>query len=1341
MRIRTKSFAFCSILFCFILSLLSCSFDVPDIKNDEPVKEYFEHWTSTCQVGKLEYSTEHVTMGGVENLSAVNEVEINLYTINPQQLRLLCKEGQNGFCLQTEDGFVVSGADYRECMVDPSHIKINARLDDAHEGKMWTLSGCLWPENRTEFSLEDLRGQSPELFYSANFRQNTPPDNVKDLKVVKEPLDGKNAYLYFKLPDTQNLNRNTGSTYDVNYYLREADGQLHWKGRAELTLADNKNLAGGNEFFYCFPEQEASLSAYEYTVQVNGPHGLKSEFLSTDPSLGVLILVEPTITMVSAPNGKFDADNAEYECYEVASNDGTVSFTAAPGQEEDSLSVMVDNIPITATGGVYTVSGIGQHVISVTSSRVGARSVTVTKKITLVKTPDPAEFTFTPDFNGCEADLEGFTFIEVENAEDLVGFTITAPEAGTSLSVSIDGGIESGELTVPATGSLDVKRHTLVATVHKKNCNNVTTTKKVCILRSLDEPTITIVDTPNGKFDEDNAEYECYELASNDGTISFIADLGLEGDTLTVKVDGNPVTPTDGVYTVSGIAQHVITATASRAGARSVTATKKITLVKTPEAAVFAFEKDFNACEADADGYRFIEVDNANDLVGYTITAPEAGTSLSVTIDDGGDSGEVAGPVTGNLDVNRHTLVATVHKKNCNDLTLIKKVRILKSLEEPTFTIDNGTKTGSVSYSGHAYDKYEYSYLTYNNLKYTVTNPSANAGSTMTVKVDGSTVASPTSATLSDGYRIITIKVEKENLTPVEITKYVYVRIKRVCVTVGNISAYNSDGGKHVDLKGYFYAKTTQTSRVVLKAYTASKGTKVSKNHTITPDHHVLYMDSPSDYFYFYTSKIEDYDGGSDNDDLGTVTEGKTDSTRTLAALKADKHFHSYSSRSDRGHYEFYVTLSEIALPSITFSPDLNGCKDGSSSYEYIEVENSTDKVNYTITSQESGATLTGKVDGTSFSGNKTGQLDLGDHTIIVTVSKTGLVGATVTRCIRVVQELKEPSIKFTYGGSEVTSSGTPECGSSYLLYDAYDIALASNGSGSLSYAATPNSADTGASVVVVDNYGDSPVELSASGTLALGPHKLTLKVSKPGYRERETASEKMVFVQGILAAPTFTPVGTKISTDGDGTEHWQFSYKTYNEMPINVTPGNTGNTVKIYSDGSEVSKASIGHNTAGSITVVQTRDYCKRREDYSPWMSVTIKPITLTLNTLQVKLSGFEADSFNAKGIIYINTVAVWNHKDDQHGVTQGDFCTPGGTIGGWSGTYTEPSQTLYVKIEDFRRHRGGVTGDKPKFGDHTYSAISISDIKAAGWVYTESAAGGNGTTVQPKVTFSVSD
>ena len=74
---KAKSFTLPGILVSFILSLIACSFDVPDIKNDEPVKEYFEHWTSTCQVGKIEYATDHVSMNGMQNLSAANPIEIN----------------------------------------------------------------------------------------------------------------------------------------------------------------------------------------------------------------------------------------------------------------------------------------------------------------------------------------------------------------------------------------------------------------------------------------------------------------------------------------------------------------------------------------------------------------------------------------------------------------------------------------------------------------------------------------------------------------------------------------------------------------------------------------------------------------------------------------------------------------------------------------------------------------------------------------------------------------------------------------------------------------------------------------------------------------------------------------------------------------------------------------------------------------------------------------------------------------------------------------------------------------------------------------------------------------
>ena len=1049
MRMRTKFFALsCSLFYC-ILSLLACSFDVPEIKNDEPVKEYFEHWTSTCQVGKIEYASDHVSMNGMQNLSAANPIEINLYTINPKQLRLLCKEGQNGFCLQSEDGAVVSNDNYSECMVDPTHVKIQARLDDAHEGKTWTLSGCLWPENRTDFSLEDLRGQAPELFYSESFVQNTPPDNVKDLMVVREPLDGKNAYLYFKLPDTQNLNRNIGSTYEVNYYLREHDGQLYWKGRSELTLADNKNSAGGREFFYCFPGQESSLTAYEYTVQVNGPHGRKSEFLSTDPSLGVCVLVEPTITVLDAPNGKFDEDNAEYECYELASNDGTVSFTASPGQEGDSLTVMVDNIPLSATGGVYTVSGIGRRVITVTASRVGARSVTVAKKITLVKTPDEAVFEFEKDFNDCDEDANGYKFIEVESDDALVGYTITAPEAGTRLSVSIDGGSESGEMTVPATGSLPV---------------------------------------------------------------------------------------------------------------------------------------------------------------------------------------------------NQHTLVATVHKKNCNDVTSSKKVWILKSLEEPTFTSSNGNKTGTAAHDGETYDNYEYSYLKYSNLKYTVSNPVSNVDSTLTVTVDGSTVSSPTDATLSNGYHTIVMRVEKENLTPVEITKYVYVKIKRVCVTVGKIKAHNNDkkSGSTVDLDGSFYAATTRTSEIELKSYSNKE---VNKDHDITPKAHVLYLDKPSDVFYFYTSDINDIDTNA-NDFLGKVSRGQEDSTRTLAELKSNKHFHSYSSKSDRSDYKFDVTLSEIALPSITFSPDLNGCSDGSSNYEYIEVANASDTVTYSIISQESGATLSGKVDGTSFSGNKNGQFGIGDHTIEVTVSKTGLVGATVTRKIWVVQELKEPSIKFYFDGSQASSSGTPE-DTRYLLYDAYDVALAADGSGSLAYIATPNSANSGASVVVVDNYGTSPVELNANGTLALGPHKLTFRVSKPGLREKEFTTQKFVFVQGILSKPSFnTTNGTIQNANAQGTSgdplKYNFSYLNADNMICSISSGNTGNAVSMTLNSFSESCSGFILNPKNNandcyvLEITQTRDLCKTL--VTTWyVNVMIKPVSVTVRDAALKLNFNESGGSEVYGDVYM--------------------------------------------------------------------------------------------------------
>ena len=223
------SILFYSILFYSILSLVSCADSYK-----EPVREYHEYWTTTCQVGRRDISSEHVSLEGLQNLSARGAIEINLYTINPKGIKLLCKPGAGGtngtnelgnFRLQNDDGNLLVD-NYSETLVDPSHIRIRANLRDEFEGDRITLSGCLWPENRSSFSEEDLKEQNPELFYYETFRQNTPPDNVKNMYVSDSFFSDSvhKVYLSFEVPD-QSLNRNLG-LFEIAYYLRESDGKL-----------------------------------------------------------------------------------------------------------------------------------------------------------------------------------------------------------------------------------------------------------------------------------------------------------------------------------------------------------------------------------------------------------------------------------------------------------------------------------------------------------------------------------------------------------------------------------------------------------------------------------------------------------------------------------------------------------------------------------------------------------------------------------------------------------------------------------------------------------------------------------------------------------------------------------------------------------------------------------------------------------------------------------------------------------------------------------------------------------------------------------------------------------
>lgn len=771
----------------------------------KPVREYCEYWTTTCQVGKLDFSTEHVSMGGLPNLSARNAIEINLYTINPKGIKLLCKPGADGtngtnelgnFRLQNDDGNLEVD-NYSETLVDPTHIRIRANLRDDSEGQKITLSGCLWPENRAEFAEADLKAQSPELFYSQTFIQNTPPDNVKNMYVSDGLFSSSvnKCYLSFEVPN-QSLKRNLDSKYEIGYYLRENDGKLYFKGSETLTLDQSRNPSGGNVFQYYFDGQEDNLTSYEYTVQVLGPHGRNSEKLSTDPALGVCVLVEPTVTIEQTPNGLFDES---YECYEVESASDSITFTATPGQEGDTLTVKDNGAVLTATGGHYSVSGSGRHTIEVVSKKVGARAVTVTKKIRIEKTPDAAEIEFGKTFNGCGTDASGFEYIEVASLTDTVSYTATAPEAGTSVSVTDNG------TAVLASGSLNVASHTLVATVHKDFCNDVELTKKVKVVRELQKPTYSfnpgLTGTKTGDFEwievADGSSFVTYTITAESGcTMTVHNSYGNK----TTNTSGNTNTDTLVSLSTSSSRDYTLTITVKKPCYTDKTFTKKIKLIKAlQEPTITVYKNDGNNLispstsapeESGYSAYTCYDMPLTASGTGHAnfeVTAAADGGSVSVKVDGANASTYSSGKRK--LELGGHTITFTVTKTGYKDQVFTKKVYIQGTLADPEIKSTNATLASGSGNSNSDPQVWKFSYINYDSLKCYI-NP-GNTGNTVVVHKDSATGTSLSNPTTGFGLGFdSTIKLvivqSKSKCKTLTTTKYVQGKIKPITLSYNN---------------------------------------------------------------------------------------------------------------------------------------------------------------------------------------------------------------------------------------------------------------------------------------------------------------------------------------------------------------------------------------------------------------------------------------------------------------------------------------------------------------------------------------------------------------------------
>ena len=787
--------------FLFSVCFSSCEFF------NQPVREYLEYWTSTCQVGKMEYASEYTYFDDVPQVSANGTLEIRLYLVNPKGIPILKNPDTNKKCFSfaVENG-ESPGTNYSEEAMDADQtsVRIKIKLDDRNEGQKITLSGCLWPENKTQFEESQLKKSYPETFYSTTFVQNTPPDNIKDLQRAPDFFpETKKAYISFKVPK-QDQCRNKNSTYEVKYYFREDNGSMSYKGSRILTLADNKNPDSGRDtFMYYFEEQtDDILNRYEYTVQETGPHGLKAELRATDKALGPCILVEPVVTVNNEFNGLKDED--DYLCIEVPSNDSTVSFTAIPGQEGDTLTVTDNGTVMVPTGNLYTVSGIGQHQIIATSSRTDAFPVTVEKKIRIVKTPSAASIVLGTPFNGKGQDTSGYWYIEVNNASDKVNYTISPTEEGTTLSGTIDSTTFS-ETDTSKTGTLDVSSHTLTGVIHKQYCKDVSVTKKVKVVRKLQAPSCSF--SP-GKTGTKTGDFEWIEVPDGSTYVTYTITAA-SGCTMEIKNSYGNSTTTVNTHTYTnnlaslGAASsrdYTLTITVKKPYQNDQTFYKYIKMVRKLQKPAFTYyknsghtvlaSKDDNADtsemirQAYADNTYGIELKDYGETMYYVASL---GTGESLTIEDKSHDDESLDSPEGTLTLGYHRLRLLVSREGYQTQEYEELVYVQGILANPVINYVNKSKLVSASDKDTVY----FSFLSNNKLYYTVS--AGNDGNKLVVK-KGTHTESPNAqkqyALMPDTTNSLSITQTRDFCKPNVYARTVEVKIKPITLSYNN----NDDG-------------------------------------------------------------------------------------------------------------------------------------------------------------------------------------------------------------------------------------------------------------------------------------------------------------------------------------------------------------------------------------------------------------------------------------------------------------------------------------------------------------------------------------------------------------------
>ncbi|MBR6154728.1 MAG: hypothetical protein IKQ43_09880 [Treponema sp.] len=1011
-------------IFLILLSFSSCN-DLFKPTMDEPVKDYLEYWSSTCQVAEVKYLTQNVEIDGVPNVAVIEDadgknqaIEIDLVCINPKQLKLFQRTaGGNavtvtGFSLTPEEGDPIDG--YSEQVIDPSLIKITAKLDDSHEGEVITLKGCLWPDNRRNVPEDDMRKANPEIFYETTFIQNTPPDNVMNVDApLRKTIDSGMHYLTFKIP-RQDKNRNKGSKYEIKCWQRDEDNNsLTYIGSTIVSLSDDKDPVSANTFEYYFDEQVPGLY-YEYTVQVLGPHGLNSEVLATPLGPGVHQLIEPRLTVLNEFNGLEDED--QFECIEVASDGDYISFTASPANPDETLIVKVDDVEVTEEN--FKVSGIDQHTIVVTSSKDGCRAISIKRKIRIVKTPEPATFTF-EEFNG-NTDSNGYEYIEVETASSTSAYTISPTEDGTTVSGTIDG-TPFSETDDSQAGALNVNGHILTAVIHKQYCQPVTTTRKIMIAKKLQEPEYTFNPALNGKK---VGGYEYLEVSSSTAKASCTikASSADSSAKVSVKLDtGNASSAATQYNEDLSVGEHTFTVTVSkdymipREFTRNIKVDSKLTK---PEITC----TNLNG-KKDASGYEYIEVVSSSSKASYTVTNKDnrSGTSVTTVVTDMLTNSEIT-PSNNELDAGtpgspkKYKIVATVKKEGYVDQTTTKFVAVVAKLKTPKITFNP-------TYNGKGKDSSGYYYIEVSGSSDTVsyTSSSDDINVTVSTKMGGWAKNNTGSLSIGDYDITVTTSCAFQNEATFSTKVKVVEKLKDPAYTCSYLNEKTCDGYDIIEIPA------TSTSAAFTITSANPSGCTITGKDAYTPD--------------TGSSSSSNFNSSSSNSVTLTLGLGNHNISGTVSNPLYNSHTFT---KKVRVVHELQAPNEIIAYDGSTVSPS-GTITYNSYSYSVYKIDlnpDGTGELWYRFTPQEEGASINVEdcVSGTPVGIDSEGTLALGPHKLKFTITKDGYSPQYYTKDIYVKGTLTTPEIKSTngtYKSGNGDSKTTPQIWQfSYISYD-----------------------------------------------------------------------------------------------------------------------------------------------------------------------------------------------------------------------------------------------------------------------------------------------------------------